>query len=96
MYLIADNLSVHHAKKVKEWAEKHKDQIELYYIPSYSPELNPDEYLNRDIKKNVHMKRAPKTFEQLKSNVMSFFRSIQKQPDRVMKYFNSRHVAYCK
>ena len=96
VYLIADNLPVHHANKVKAWAEDHKDEIELYYIPSYSPELNPDEYLNRDIKKNVHMKKAPKNLEQLKSNVMSFFRSVQKQPDRVMKYFSSRHVAYCR
>ena len=96
VYLIADNLPVHHAKKVKVWAKAHKDDIELYYIPSYSPELNPDEYLNRDIKKNVHMKKAPKNLEQLKSNVMSFFRSVQKQPERIMKYFSSRHVAYCR
>jgi transposase len=48
IYVIADNLSVHHGKRVKAWAGERSDEVELYYIPSYSPELNPDEYLNRD------------------------------------------------
>ena len=95
IFFIADNLTVHHSKKVKAWVEKHNEQIELFYIPTYSPELNPDEYLNRDLKKNVHMARAPKTFEQLKENVLKFMHSIQKCPDRIKKYFNSRYVQYC-
>ena len=95
IFLIADNLRVHHAKKVKAWAEEYVDQIELFYIPSYSPELNPDEYLNRDLKKNVHMKLAPKTFEELKENVLSFMRSIQQMPERIMTYFNPTPVLYC-
>ena len=95
IFLIADNLRVHHAKKVKAWAEEYVDQIELFYIPSYSPELNPDEYLNRDLKKNVHMKLAPKTFEELKENVLSFMRSIQQMPERIMIYFNPTPVLYC-
>ncbi|MFV0390515.1 MAG: transposase, partial [Paludibacteraceae bacterium] len=41
-----DNLRVHHSKPVKEWAEKNKKKIALFFLPSYSPELNPDEYLN--------------------------------------------------
>lgn len=95
VFFIADNLIIHHSKKVKAWAEEHKDKIELFYIPSYSPELNPDEYLNRDLKKNVHMARTPKTLEELKENVMMFMRSIQKTPSRIKKYFNSKHVQYC-
>ena len=96
VFLIADNLKVHHGKKVKAWAEANKDQIELYFIPSYSPELNPDEYLNRDLKKNVHGKRAPKTQEELKENVLRFMRKLQKLPERIMKYFSSPKVEYCR
>jgi len=95
VFFIADNLIIHHSKKVKAWAEEHKEEIELFYIPTYSPELNPDEYLNRDLKKNVHMARAPKTFPELKENVLKFMRSIQKTPERIKKYFNSKHVQYC-
>ncbi len=95
VFFIADNLSVHHGKKVKAWAKAHAKEIELYFIPSYSPELNPDEYLNRDLKKNVHQGRAPRTFEELKNNVVSFCRRLQKLPTRMMKYFNLNHLAYC-
>ena len=95
VFFIADNLSVHHGKKVKAWAKEHADQIELFFIPSYAPETNPDEYLNRDLKKNVHGKRAPKTFAELKENVLSFMRMLQKTPARVAQYFNGRDVAYC-
>lgn len=95
VYLISDNLRVHHGKKVKAWTAERKELIELFHIPSYSPELNPDEYLNRDLKTNVHGKRAPRTFAELKANVISFMRFLQKTPGRVMKYFASPKVAYC-
>ncbi len=49
-----DNLRVHHAKVVKAWLAEHKDEIEVFYLPSYSPELNPDEYMNCDLKAGVH------------------------------------------
>lgn len=54
VFFIADNLSVHHGKLVREWAEKHSEEIELFFIPSYSPETNPDECLNRDVKKKCY------------------------------------------
>ena len=54
VYLILDNLKAHHGKKVAEWLEAHKDEIAVFYLPSYSPEMNPDEYLNNDLKTRVH------------------------------------------
>lgn len=95
VYFIADNLSVHHGKKVKAWASENKDKIELFFIPSYSPELNPDEYLNRDLKANVHQAKSPKDLNQLKSNLKSFMSMLQKTPSRVIKYFNSSKLSYC-
>lgn len=92
--VITDNLSVHHGKNVKAWVAERSDQIELEFIPSYSPELNADEYLNRDLKKNVNAASMPKTVAALKDNVISFMRKIQKQPDRVMKYFSGKHISY--
>ena len=50
VFLILDNLKVHHAKFVTAWLAERKDQIEVFYLPPYSPEINPDEYLNRDFK----------------------------------------------
>lgn len=94
VFVIVDNLKVHHGKLVKKWVGENSKQIELFFIPSYSPELNPDEYLNRDLKKNVHAKRAPRTVDDLKANILSFMRKLQKMPQRVCRYFNSQHIAY--
>jgi transposase len=96
VYVIADNLRVHHGKKVKAWAAAREGEIELYYIPSYSPELNPDEYLNRDLKKNVHGRRAPRSQAELKENVKVFMRMLQRCWWRVAKYFNSSKLEYCR
>jgi len=53
VFLILDNLRVHHSKKVTAWLEKHKDEIEVFYLPSYAPEYNPDELLNSDLKRGI-------------------------------------------
>jgi len=50
VFLILDNLRVHHCKPVKTWLEENKKCIEVFYLPSYSPQLNPDERLNADLK----------------------------------------------
>lgn len=94
VFVILDNLKVHHGKIVKKWAQENEDQIRLFYIPSYAPELNPDEYLNRDLKKNVNAKRFPKNDNELKSNLTSFMKKLQKRPSRVCNYFNASNIQY--
>jgi transposase len=49
IFLILDHLRVHHSHMVKDWLKEHKAKIEIFFLPSYSPELNPDEYLNCDL-----------------------------------------------
>jgi len=92
--VITDNLSVHHGKRVARWVAEQNGAIELEFIPSYSPELNADEYLNRDLKKNVNARKTPRTLAELKANIATFMHSIQKQPGRVMRYFFGRHISY--
>ena len=50
IHLILDNLPSHHSHVVRDWVKERNDKIELHYLPSYSPDLNPDEYLNCDLK----------------------------------------------
>lgn len=92
--VITDNLSVHHGKRVSEWVKRQEGNIQLEFIPSYSPELNADEYLNRDLKKNVNSKKTPRTVAELKANITSFMHGIQKLPERVKSYFSGRHIQY--
>lgn len=92
--LILDNMRVHHAKKVKEWLEGKEDAIELFYLPAYSPELNPDEYLNCDLKCGIHSGKPARNKEQLKKKVSRHMKMLQRRPKRVMKYFEHRSIAY--
>ena len=94
VYLILDNLRVHHAKVVKAWLEENKDQIAVFYLPAYSPELNPDEYLNCDLKAGVHSGTPARSKKGLKKKVVSHMRMLQKRPTRVKKYFNHRCIQY--
>lgn len=94
VFLILDNLRVHHARVVKEWVAQHTDQIELFYLPSYSPDLNPDEYLNCDLKAQVGQRPDSRRKGQLQQSSLQAMRSIQKQPSRVQKYFQAKSICY--
>jgi transposase len=94
VFLILDNLRTHHSKPVREWLEKHREKIEVFYLPSYSPELNPDEYLNRDLKLCVHRGKPARTKTQLKRKTIGHLRKLQKLPKRIMKYFKDPNIAY--
>ena len=94
VFLILDNLKVHHAKLVQEWLAEHREQIEVFYLPSYSPELNPDEYLNCDLKDGVHSTPPTRTEKTLREKVTSHMRKLQKLPERIVKYFKHPSIAY--
>lgn len=94
VFLILDNLRVHHSKIVKKWVEEHVDKIELFYLPSYSPDRNPDEYLNCDLKYGLSDKPAPKTQERLEKNIENHMKMIQKNKSRVSKYFEHESIKY--
>lgn len=94
VFLILDNLRVHHAKPVKEWLEQHKNMIAVFYLPAYSPELNPDEYLNCDLKAGVHSGKPARNKEQLKQKTSKHMRMLQRKPARVRKYFKHEKISY--
>ena len=94
IFLILDNLRVHHAKALKPWLEKNKDKIELFYLPPYSPELNPDELLNQDVKSNAVGRKRARTLRELKNNIMQYLFGTQKSPELVKSYFQKAEVAY--
>lgn len=94
IYLILDNLRVHHAKLVKKWLGEHPKEIEIFYLPSYSPELNPDEYLNCDLKAGVHSRPPSRSQENLIKKVRSHMLKLQKLPARVSSYFQHPKISY--
>lgn len=96
IFLIVDNLRVHHAKKLRQWVERHSEEIEIFYLPAYSPEQNPDEYLNQDVKAHMRKKPAPRSDKELKSGLRSYMRHLQRKIDKVASFFEHDLVRYAK
>lgn len=94
VFLILDNLRTHHSKKVSEWLEKHKDEIEGFFLPPYSPEHNPDEYLNSDLKREVGNRPMPRSQKDIVKNVRSYMKSLQLKPEKVKSFFKAETVKY--
>ena len=94
VYLIVDRHSVHKSKMVTAWLEQNADKVALFLLPPYSPELNPDELLNQDLKNNARRKQRATTCSEMTKAVRSFIRSRQRTPAIVKRYFTPQAVAY--
>lgn len=94
VFLILDNLRVHHSKLVKAWVAQHSDQIELFYLPSYSPELNPEERLNADLKQEMGKRVPVRTKAKLCEAANDHMMMLEQTPERVISYFQDRRVRY--
>lgn len=94
LFLIADRHPVHTRRLVRDWLEARPDKIEVFYLPAYSPELNPAEYLNNDVKQQVHAKPPTMTVDALKKRTAAVLMRLQKLPARVSRYFRHPSIAY--
>jgi len=94
VFLIVDRHSVHKAGKVENWLQANSDKIRLFFLPAYSPELNPDELLNQDLKSNAHRANRVSTKAEMMSGTRAFLRSRLRRPATVRKYFEGKKVAY--
>jgi transposase len=94
VFLILDNLRVHHSKPVKVWAAQREDKIELFYLPSYSPELNPEERLNADLKHAICTRVPARTKAKLKAAATEHMEKLETSPERVKSFFQDPRVRY--
>jgi transposase len=92
--LIIDNASYHKSAMVNAWAAKHKNKIEIVYLPTYTPELNPDEYLNNALKQKLNYRQKDTTPKQLAESVTSIMRGMQKSKDAIKNLFKNKMVQY--
>jgi hypothetical protein len=79
---------------VKRWLARHRQQIRLFFLPGYSPDLNPDELLNQDVKTNAVGRRRPRNKMDMVGNVRSYLWSTQRRPQKVRAYFKHPKVRY--
>lgn len=94
VFLIVDGHPVHRSGKAKAWLKKNAHRICLFFLPAYSPELNPDEMLNQDVKSNAVRRRRAHNQDELLKNVRGYLRCRQHQSHVVKKYFEEQHVRY--
>ncbi len=87
VFLILDNLPVHRARAVQDWLTGRRAEIEVFHLPAYSPELNPDEGLNADLKQAATRKPPARSKDDLKRTLVSHMRSLSKRPSRIRSYF---------
>jgi len=93
-FLILDNLSSHHAKIVREWLAKRKDKIEVFFLPPYAPQYNPDEYLNGNLKREMAKEKYSETVDELETKARNIMRKIQKDTKHVASFFQKKEVRY--
>jgi transposase len=94
VFLIVDRHPVHRSAKVKRWLAANARKIALFFLPGYSPDLNPDEFLNQDVKSNALGRRRPATQSEMIKGVRAYLRSTQRQPEIVKSYFHAEPVRY--
>lgn len=93
-FLILDNLKVHHGILVQKWLEKNKEKIVVFYLPPYSPEYNPDEYFNGNLKRDIAKKGNVHTVQEIETNTRSFMKRLQNDKEHVASYFKHKKIQY--
>ena len=94
VFLIVDGHPVHRAATVRRWLEANPDKIRIFFLPAHSPELNPDELLNNDVKSNAVGRERARNLPEMEGNVRGYLRSTQRHPDIVCSYFHKESVRY--
>lgn len=94
LFLIVDRLRAHHAAEVTAWLREHAEQIEVFPLPAHAPELNPDEYLNHDVKAQVNESGLSTGQPSLTDKLRRLLHRLAHLPTHVASYFRHPQVAY--
>ncbi len=94
VFLIVDGHPVHRSRAVRAWLAKNAERIEMFLLPGYSPDLNPDEMLNQDVKTNAVGKRRPRSRSQMMRTVRGYLDCRRRNPELVRRYFHEESVRY--
>jgi transposase len=96
LFVILDRHPVHQARAIERWVQQHASQMRVFPLPTASPELNPDEYLNQDVKSNAVGEQRPHNKHEMLGDLRSYMRSTQRQPEIVKSYFKHPSAKYAR
>lgn len=94
IFLIVDRHPAHRAAEVSRWLAQHADRIRMYFLPAYSPQLNPDEMLNQDVKSNAVGRNRAYDLDEMIDDIRYHLRTRQRDPELVRSYFHAPTVRY--
>jgi transposase len=94
VFVIVDGHPAHRAKAVDRFVAATDGALRLYRLPAYSPQLNPDEWVWKNVKADGVARAAPKGPEQMKTIVTSRLRRLQRLPHIVRGFFADPDLAY--
>lgn len=94
IFLIVDGHPTHRSRYTREFVASLGDRLRLFFLPSYSPELNPDELVWNDVKTHGVGRMAILDATQLKAAVLAHLRSLQRLPDKIRSFFREPHTRY--
>lgn len=93
VFLFVDSHPAHKAKAVQQWLDERTDQIELTWLPRYSPEHNPDEFVNNDVKQNLKNEPLPEDTPEFRKTIERIMDQIASMPERIKGYFQQSELA---
>jgi hypothetical protein len=92
LIVFADRHPAHEAQAVEDWLESRESQIEVEWLPRYSPEYNADEFLNNDLKQVLKNEPMPQSTSAFRETICGILDWIASMPDRVKGYFDQTEV----
>ena len=94
LIVIADNASYHRSAEVRQFVLEHRKQIRMFFLPTYSPELNPDEQVWNEIKHRKLEKQPIKSKFDLKRRLYAELESLQQKVERIKSFFQLPDTRY--
>ena len=94
VFLVVDGSSVHKARIVTDYVASTKGRLELFFLPPYSPELNPDEWVNKNVKHDRIARAVPLTRDELKAVALDALERLKRCPGIVRGFFGDPKLAY--
>ncbi|GAA2718440.1 hypothetical protein GCM10010429_43080 [Micromonospora olivasterospora] len=94
VFLIVDGHPAHRAKETTQYVESTNGRLKLFFLPGYSPELNPDEWVWKNVKHDRIKRAVPMSQTEMKRLAIGALRRLQKMPQIVRGFFADPHLAY--
>jgi transposase len=93
VFLIVDGGRIHTSKMTRRFVER-TERMELFYLPPYSPELNPDEWVWKNVKHDRVGRQAVRSHDELRLFATAALRRLQKLPRLILSFFADPRLAY--